>query len=143
VRPMNHYSVDTTTLRVTGVIALLSIGTIHFVQIVDTFRETPLLGVAYVALIAACLALAVRLAFVDDTRAWAGTALVSAAVIVGYAFTRVAGTTFDNVDVGNWACTLGLASLFVEGSLLALSASALAARSTRTRSIVARAYDRF
>ena len=57
--------------------------------------------------------------------------LLSAAVLVGYAFTRLVGTTFDNQDVGNWSCMLGLASIFVEGSLLALSGSALALSNAR------------
>ena len=47
-------------------------------------------------------------------------------MLVGYGFTRLVGSTFDNQDVGNWACVLGLASVFVELSLLALSGSALA-----------------
>ena len=38
--------------------------------------------------------------------------------------TRVVSTPLDNQDVGNWACMLGLAALFVEGTLLALSAFA-------------------
>jgi len=54
----SQYAVDATTLRATGVIALLGIGAIHFLQIVDAFQSTPLLGLAYVALIAACVALA-------------------------------------------------------------------------------------
>jgi hypothetical protein len=45
--------------------------------------------------------------------------------MLGYAFTRLVGTTFDNQDVGNWSCMLGLASLFVEAALLALSGFAM------------------
>ena len=121
-----QYTVDTTTLRATGVIALLGIGAIHFLQIVDTFQSTPMLGLAYVALIAACVAAAAWLVVADNLRAWAGAGLISVAVIVGYAFTRLVGTPFDNQDVGNWSCMLGLASLFVEAALLALSGSAIA-----------------
>jgi hypothetical protein len=126
MRETNQYAVDAATLRATGVVALLGIGTIHFVQIVDTFQQTPLLGVAYVALIAACVAVAAWLVVANDVRAWAAAGLISAAVIVGYAFTRLIGTTFDNQDVGNWSCVLGLASLFVEAALLTVSGSAFA-----------------
>ena len=122
-REPNKFVADPTVLRATGVVALLAIGAIHFLQIVPTIEQTPLLGVGYVALIAASVVLASWLAVANDVRAWAAAGLLSAAVLVGYAFTRVVGTTFDNQDVGNWSCMLGLASIFVEGSLLALSST--------------------
>ena len=122
----NQYAADSATLRPIGVVALLGIGAIHVLQIVDTFQSTPLLGVAYAALIAACVAVAAWLLATGDVGAWVAAGLLSVAVILGYAFTRVVGTTFDNEDVGNWSCMLGLASLFVEAALLALSGYATA-----------------
>ena len=122
----NQLAVDATSLRPTGAVALLGIGAIHFLQIVDTFQSTPLLAVAYVGLVAACVAVAGWLLVTGDVRAWAAAGLISVAVILGYAFTRFVGTTFDNEDVGNWSCMLGLASLFVESALLALSGYAMA-----------------
>ena len=96
MRETNEYAVDAAALRATGVVALLGIGAIHFLQIVETFQSTPLLGLAYVGLIAASLALAAWLLATGDVRAWAGAGLISAAVIAGYAFTRVVGTTFQS-----------------------------------------------
>ena len=125
-RESKRYVADPATLRATGVVALLAIATIHFLQIVPTFQQTPLLGLAYLALIAASVTVAAWLAVANDARAWAAAGLTSAAVLVGYAFTRLFGTTFDNQDVGNWACMLGLASIFVETVLLALSGASLA-----------------
>ena len=46
-------------------------------------------------------------------------------VFVGYSFTRMLSTPLDNQDVGNWACTLGLAALFVEGLMVAVAAYAV------------------
>jgi hypothetical protein len=126
MRESNHYVADPAILRATGVVALLAIGTIHFLQIVATFQETPLLGLGYVALIVASVIVAAWLVVANDARAWAAAGLISAAVLVGYSFTRLVGTTFDNQAVGNWSCMLGLASLFVEVSLIGLSGSALA-----------------
>jgi hypothetical protein len=126
LRASNQHVVDPTVLRATGVVALLGIGVIHFLQIVPTVQETPLLGIGYVALIAASVVLAAWLGAANDARAWAAAVLLSVAVLVGYAFTRLVGTSFDNQDVGNWSCMLGLASIFVEVSLLAVSGSALA-----------------
>lgn len=113
-------------LRAIGVLALLGIGALHFLQIVVTFQQTPLLGLGYVALIAASVVVAAWLLVADDARAWAAAGLISVAVLAGYVFTRFVGTTFDNQDVGNWACMLGLASIFVEVALLAMSGFAMA-----------------
>jgi hypothetical protein len=127
------YRQQSDVLRATGIILLVAIGAIHFLQIVDTLNATPLLGVAYVALIVASIALAARLVVVDDARAWAAAGLLSVAVIAGYAFTRIVGTTFDAEDIGNWNCALGLASLFVEGALLGVSWFAIASASASLR----------
>jgi hypothetical protein len=126
MRESNHYVADPAILRASGVVALLAIGTIHFLQIVPTFQQTPLLGVGYVALIAASAIVAAWLVVANDVRAWAAAGFLSVGILVGYAFTRLVGTSFDNQDVGNWSCMLGLGSIFVEVSLLALSGCALA-----------------
>jgi hypothetical protein len=52
--------------------------------------------------------------------------------LVGYAFTRVVATPLDNQDVGNWACTLGMAALVVEGLLVTLSAHAIVRQAAPT-----------
>jgi hypothetical protein len=109
-------------LRATAILSLLGLGAIHFLQIVATLESTPLLGVAYLLLIAAFLAVATRLCFSGGDRlTWAASAVVSVAAIGGYSFTRLLSTPLDNQDVGNWACMLGLAALFVETLPLALS----------------------
>ena len=69
MRETNEYAVDAAALRATGVVALLGIGAIHFLQIVDTFQSTPLLGLAYGALIAACVVVAAWLLVRGDVRA--------------------------------------------------------------------------
>jgi TRAP-type mannitol/chloroaromatic compound transport system permease large subunit len=111
-------------LRATGVLSLLAIGAIHFLQIVPTTESTPLLGVSFLFLIAACLAVAARLATRGDHRTWTMSAVVCAAAIGGYVFTRTFSTPLDNQDAGNWSCMLGLTALFVETTLLAFSAYA-------------------
>jgi hypothetical protein len=114
-------------LRAIGVVTLVGIGAMHFLQIVPTFEATPALGVAYGMFIAACLGVAAWLVTADDRDAWVAAALVCVAALIGYAFTRVLSTPFDNQDVGNWACMLGLAALFVESTMVALSIYALRA----------------
>lgn len=120
-------------LRASGVLSLLAIGAIHFLQIVPTTESTPLLGVSFLFLIAASLAVAARLATRGGARAWLASALVCAAAIGGYLFTRTFSTPLDNQDAGNWSCMLGLAALFVETTLLAFSVyAALTHRTLQT-----------
>jgi hypothetical protein len=121
-RPINNDA----ALRAIGVVALLAIGTIHFLQIVETFQSTPLLGLAYVALIVASVIIASWLLVEDTGRVWAAAGLLSLAVIIGYAFTRLASSPLDDQDVRNWACALGLASLFIEAALFGISTLAIA-----------------
>jgi hypothetical protein len=122
-RPQNA-TADDAVLRATGVIALLAIGAIHFLQIVSTWETTPLLGVAFLALTVVAVAIAARLATHNEYRTWVASAVVGAAAISGYAFTRVFGTPLDRQDVGNWSCMLGLAALFVEATVLVIGANA-------------------
>ena len=112
-------------LRSTAILALIGIAVIHFVQLVGTFKATPLLGVAFLLLIAACLAVVVRMIGRGDTTSWLAAGALSVAAIVGYGFTRVMKTPLDNVDFGNWSCMLGLAALFVESGLVFLSGWAM------------------
>jgi hypothetical protein len=49
-------------------------------------------------------------------------------VFFGYAFTRILSTPLDNQDVGNWACTLGMAALSVEAVLVAVAAYTISIR---------------
>jgi hypothetical protein len=128
-------------LRATGIVALFGIGVIHFVQLVPTFEEMPLLGAAYLALIAASIAAGALLLTGSSSwfRLWAPVALLGMAAIAGYAFTRVVSTPLDNADVGNWSCMLGMAALYVEGLLVLVSGFAMMTRSaSRAASVEAR-----
>jgi FtsH-binding integral membrane protein len=126
------HAINSAMLRATGIVLLLSLAVIHVVQLVPTFQQTPLLGVAYVFLIAAAVVVGARLVkgHQSTVQLWLPVAALGVAVFVGYAFTRMLSTPLDNQDVGNWACALGLAALFVEGTLLAVAAYAISLRRT-------------
>ena len=121
------YPVVDTVMRATGILALTGIAAVHFVQLVPTFRSTPLLGVAFVALIVGALAVGARLvsSSLSPAQLWLPTAALGVAAIAGYIFTRLLSTPLDNQDVGNWSCMLGMAALFVEGMLVVLSVYAV------------------
>jgi len=120
-------------MRATALLALMGIAVIHLVQLVPTFQATPLLGVAFVGLIAGAVVVGAQLVDprLSHTRLWLPVLALSAASIGGYVFTRVVNTPLDNQDVGNWECMLGIAALFVEGTLVALSAYAISVASRR------------
>jgi hypothetical protein len=123
-------AITSAILRATGIVLLMSLAAIHIVQLVPTFQQMPALGVAYVLLIAAAVVVGARLVKGHESaiQLWLPVAALGIAVFVGYAFTRMLSTPLDNQDVGNWACTLGLAALFVEGLMVALAAYAISLR---------------
>ena len=99
-------------------------------------EQTPGLGVAFVLLIVACCGLAVQLLHRGGRMVWAEVALLNAAAIGGFIFTRVVSTSFfDNQDVGNWSEGLGVVALFVEGLLILLSLYALARSTPQPREV--------
>jgi FtsH-binding integral membrane protein len=122
-------------LRATGVVFLMALAVIHVVQLVPTIEQTPILGVAYILLIAASIVVAGRLVRGGPSSAqmWLPVAALGVAVFVGYAFTRMLSTPLDNQDVGNWSCMLGLAAIFVEALLVVMSAYALSIRQEAVR----------
>jgi hypothetical protein len=131
-------------LRSTAVVLLMALALIHVVQLVPTIEQTPILGVAYILLIAASIFVAARLVTGAPSSAqmWLPVAALGAAVFVGYAFTRMLSTPLDNQDVGNWSCMLGLASIFVEAMLVAMSAYAMSIRQTTVRASLVVAQER-
>jgi hypothetical protein len=132
--PEGHHSSHTTSaavvdavVRATGILLLMGIAVIHLVQLVPTFQTTPLLALAFIPLIAGAVVVGAQLVNPNLSliRLWLPVLALAVAAIGGYVFTRVLSTPLDNQDVGNWSCMLGMASLFVEGTLVALSAYAI------------------
>src|SRR5207244_4859104 len=113
-------------MRTTAVIALGAIALIHLLDAPGNFQETPYVGWLYVALIVGCMLVAAALVRTGDSRAWAATAVLALAPLVAFVLSRTVGLPQKADDIGNWTEQLGLASLFVEGALVALSAAALA-----------------
>ena len=83
------------------------------------------MGWMYIGLIAASLATAFALVRTTDTRVWTAALVLPAAAIAGFVLTRTVGLPLATEDIGNWGEPLGMASLLVEGSLVALAAAVL------------------
>jgi hypothetical protein len=111
--------------RIVVIIGLLTIALIHLLDLPDKIEETPYLGVAFIALIIGSLVLAGVLSVQDNRTALLAAGGLAAAVIVGYAISRTTGMPGAMDDVGNWLEPLGLASLFVEGTVVVFALPAL------------------
>lgn len=116
---------DTSLRRGLAIVGLLGIALVHLIDLPGKLDETPYLGGAFIALIAASLLLAAVLAVRDLRSAWMAAAGLAAAVVVGYILSRTTGLPASDDDIGNWLEPLGLASLFVEGMVLVVAAAAL------------------
>ena len=112
--------------RLLTIVGLVGIGLIHLLDSVDTYSETRWLFWAYVALMAGTIIVGGALLHRPDARWFAAAALLAATPIVGYIFSRTTGLPGSHDDIGNWTEPLGLASLWVEGAVLAISGYALA-----------------
>ncbi len=123
---IDHVAIRNAIARALAVVGLAGVALIHFVDAPGTFADAPYKGWLYVGLIASCLAAAAALVRSNDRRAWFATLLFPLGAMVAFLVSRTVGLPQGADDIGNWAEPLGMASLFVEGLLVALSAAMLA-----------------
>lgn len=119
--------------RTIAVVGLAGVALIHLLDLPGKFQETPYMGWLYVGLIVSSLVAAGALVRASDPRAWTAAALLPVGALVGFTLTRTVGLPQAMDDIGNWTEPLGLASLFVEASLVALSCGMLASLSGSRR----------
>ena len=112
--------------RTVTIIGLSGIGLIHLLDSVDTYSETRWLFWAYVALMASTIIVGGALLHRPDARWFAAAALLAATPIAGFILSRTTGLPGADDDIGVWTEPLGLASLWVEGAVLATSGYAFA-----------------
>ncbi len=118
---------DASIRRAVATMGLLGIALIHLLDLPGKMEETPYLGVAFIGLIIASLLLAAVLAVRDDRMALLAAAALAIAVIIGYVLSRTTGLPAATADIGNWTESLGIASLFVGGTVvLVVGAGAVA-----------------
>ena len=127
-QPNNHIVRDAIA-RAVAVVALAGVALVHLLDAPGSFQAAPYKGWLYVALIVGSLAAAGALIRTSDPLAWAGAALLSSGSILAFVLSRTVGLPQGADDIGNWTEPLGMASLFVEGALVALSAGMLSSLS--------------
>jgi hypothetical protein len=123
------------SMRAAGAVGLAGIALIHLLDSIGKYHETRYLFWMYVALMLGSVATAGAVLTRHRPIAWSAAAALSAATIAGYVLSRTTGLPNATDDVGNWTEPLGLASLFVEGCVVALSAYALRVSRTTTATL--------
>jgi hypothetical protein len=113
------------------IVGVSAIGLIHLLDSVGTYSETRWLFWAYVALMASTIVVGGALVHRAEARWFAAAALLAAAPMAGFILSRTTGLPGADDDIGAWTEPLGLASLWVEGTVLATASYALAHLATR------------
>jgi hypothetical protein len=126
---IEHLARDFVT-RAVGVVGLAGIALIHLLDSIGKFSETPYVAWMYIGLMGGCVMVAGGLVHSRDRRLWLAAGLLAASAIGGYVTSRTVGLPNATDDIGNWTEPLGLASLFVEGAVVAVSAYAYRAVAT-------------
>jgi hypothetical protein len=133
---IEHLARDFVT-RAVGVVGLAGIALIHLLDSIDKFSETPYVAWLYVALMTGSVVVAAGLVHSRDRRLWLAAGLLAASAITGYVLSRSVGLPNATGDIGNWTEPLGLASLFVESAVFAVSGYAYRAAAKAPRAVVA------
>ena len=114
-------------MRVVGVLGLLGLALIHLLDLPDTADRSLVDGLAYIGLILASMGIAGVMLIIDRREIWFVVALIAMTTFAAYALSRTTGIPGDHVDIGDWRDPLGIASNFVEGTLVLLAAAVLIA----------------
>ncbi len=123
-------------MRATAAVGLAGIALIHLLDSIGKYQETRYVFWLYVGLMVGSLVTAGAVLISERRIVWSAAAALAASAIAGYVLSRTTGLPNATDDIGNWTEPLGLASLFVEGCVVAVSVLALrvgAAPSTALR----------
>jgi hypothetical protein len=106
--------------RATAAVGVGAIAVIHAVDSVGKWTEVRYMFWLYMLLVAGCVVVGAALLFGRTRAALPAAAGLAATVIVAYAIDRTVGLPNATTDIGNWVEPLGLASLVVEGLVVAV-----------------------
>jgi hypothetical protein len=125
-------AVQEAAVRGTLAIGLAGIAVIHAVDSVGKWTESRYMFWMYMALIASSIAVAGAVLFSRSRAAVGAAAGLAAAVLAAFVVDRTLGMPNATGDIGNWTEPLGLASMVIEGLVVAVGLAGLTARA-RTR----------
>lgn len=113
-----------------GIIGLLAIIYVHFLDLPGKIAETPYLGYGYILLMLGSIIAAGLLLFKRERQGWLLAGVLSLGAIVVYAINRTVGLPMAMDDIGNWTEPLGVYSMLAEAVTLGASAWALSRKSS-------------
>lgn len=113
--------------RATIAVGLAGVALIHLLDSIGKWSETRYIFWMYVDLMLGSLATAGWVLSTRSRLALVAAAGVTASALIGFIVNRTVGLPGAMDDIGNWTEPLGLASLFVEGTVVATCLGALAA----------------
>jgi hypothetical protein len=122
-KALNHLARDVAT-RATVAVGLAAVGVIHLLDSIGKYGETRYLFWMYIALIIGSIVVAGAVLFTSSRAAFLAAAALAGSAMIGYVLSRSTGLPSATGDVGNWTEPLGLASLFVEGGVVAVAGAA-------------------
>ena len=128
-----HHVVRDGVARAVTAVGLAGVALIHLLDAPSKFSETPYMGWMYIGLMLGALGTAFALVRGSSSLAWGAAALLPLSAIVGFVLTRTVGLPQATGDIGNWSEPLGMASLLVEGTLVAVAAHVLGERAVSSR----------
>jgi hypothetical protein len=118
-------------LRWTAAVMLLATAATHIPLVPEHLEEAPYIGVLFVVLSVASLALAVVVVVKDTPLVWGVTGVMSLLAVVAFVASRTVGLPQIGDDVGNWTDPLGPPALAAE--TLAFVAAAVVLRTDAHR----------
>ena len=107
--------------RLLAALGVTGIALIHIADAPDAYRSARYIFWLYMVLVALSVPMITLLLHWRSPRVWAATTTLAAAPFFGYLLSRSIGLPGDSGEIGNWVNPAGMASLFVEGSLIVLS----------------------
>ena len=112
--------------RASVAVGLAGIGLIHLLDSIGKYSETRYLFWMYVALIVGSVMTAGAVLFSRARLPLLAAAGLAASAFIGFVLSRTTGLPNATGDIGNWTEPLGLASLFVEATVVAAALGAYA-----------------
>lgn len=106
-------------------LGLLGVAIVHVIDGPGALEDVTYVGTLELALSAAAVVVALALIVNPVRDAWLLAAGLSGAALVLYAASRTVGLPGSTDDVGNWGEALGLVSIAIEASVVALALKAL------------------
>jgi hypothetical protein len=97
-------------LMVTAVVSALA----HIPVIGEHLHEAPYMGLEFIVLTVACLAIGVTVVWLDSLAVYALAGATCGLAVIGYALTRLIAFPLLGDDVGNWFEPLGVVAVSAE-----------------------------